>query len=244
MPIEEYQVALWRRILRPVMMAILRGLFYLLTSVEVTGIENVPCGQPYLAVINHVSTFDGPFTGAFWPEILEAIGAIEVWQRPGQRILAVLYGGIPVHRGDVDRSMFDRALGALRSGRPLMLAPEGGRSHTPGMQRAKAGVAFILDEARVPIVPVGVVGATDDFWKRASRLKRPRIEMHIGKPFRLPPIEGRGAERRKARQSNADQVMVHIAALLPQEYRGVYSDGVAALEPGDNSGVAGIGSSS
>lgn len=234
MPIKEYQVALWRRILRPIMMAVLRGVFYLLTSVQVTGTENVPCGQPYLAVINHVSTFDGPFTGAFWPEILEAVGAIEVWQRPGQQIVAVLYGGIPVHRGDVDRAMLDRVLAALRSGRPLLIAPEGGRSHTPGMQRAKAGVAFILDEAQVPIVPVGVVGATDDFWKRASHLKRPHIEMQIGRPFRLPPIQGRGAERREARQRNADLVMTHIAALLPEEYRGVYSAGVAALEPGGN----------
>jgi len=234
MPVEEYHVALWRRMLRPIMMAILRGVFYLLTSVRVTGTENVPRGQPYLAVINHVSTFDGPFVGAFWPEILEAVGAIEVWQRPGQQIVAVLYGGIPVHRGDVDRAMLDRVLAALRSGRPLLLAPEGGRSHTPGLQRAKAGVAFILDEARVPIVPVGVIGATDDFWKRASHLQRPAIEMHIGKPFRLPPIEGRGAERRAARQSNADQVMAHIAALLPEEYRGVYSNGALLTEQAGN----------
>jgi len=234
MPVKEYRVALWRRIVRPIMMAVLRGLFNLLASVQVTGTENVPVGQAYVAVINHVSTFDGPFAGAFWPEIMEAIGAIEVWQRPGQRILAFLYGGIPVHRGDYDRAMFDRVLAALRSGRPLMMAPEGGRSHTPGLRQAKAGVAFILDEAQVPIVPVGVVGATDDFWQKASHLKRPHIEMHIGKPFRLPPIQGKGAERRKARQENADRVMTRIAALLPAEYRGVYSDGAVALDQGEH----------
>jgi 1-acyl-sn-glycerol-3-phosphate acyltransferase len=230
MPVEEYRVALWRRMVRPVMMAALRGVFRTLTSVKVNGVGNVPIGQAYVAVINHISTFDGPFAGAFWPEILEAIGAIEVWQRPGQRILAFLYGGIPVHRGDYDRAMFDRALSALRSGRPLMMAPEGGRSHTPGLRQAKAGVAFILDEARVPIVPVGIVGATDDLWRRASHFQRPHLEMHIGEPFCLPPIQGRGAERRRARQENADRVMIHIAALLPEEYRGVYSAGAAGLE--------------
>jgi 1-acyl-sn-glycerol-3-phosphate acyltransferase len=215
---------------RPVMMAVLRGIFKMLTSVQVTGTENVPVGQSYVAVINHVSTFDGPFVGAFWPEIMEAIGAIEVWQRPGQRILAFLYGGIPVHRGDYDRAMFERALAALHSGRPLMMAPEGGRSHAPGLRQAKAGVAFILDEAQVPIVPVGVVGATDDFWEKASHFQRPHIAMTIGKPFCLPPIQGKGAERRKARQENADRVMAHIAALLPEEYRGVYSTRAVDLE--------------
>jgi 1-acyl-sn-glycerol-3-phosphate acyltransferase len=111
----------------------------------------------------------------------------------------------------------------LESGYPLLIAPEGGRSHKPGMRRAMPGIAFILEKARVPVMPVGIVGSTDDFGKKAFSFKRPPIEMHIGKPFMVPPIEGSGAERRESRQKNADRVMEHIAALLPEEYRGVYS---------------------
>jgi hypothetical protein len=73
------------------------------------------------------------------------------------------------------------------------------------------------------VVPVGLVGTTDDVLKRVRRLQRPRLEMRIGKSFTLPPIEGSGAARREARQGNADTVMQHIARLLPPEYRGVYS---------------------
>jgi 1-acyl-sn-glycerol-3-phosphate acyltransferase len=94
------------------------------------------------------------------------------------------------------------------------------------MREAKQGIAFILEMAQVPVVPVGVVGTTDDFAEKAFSFKRPKIEMHIGKPFHLPPIEGKGAERREARQRNTDLVMGHIAALLPEEYRGVYADRV------------------
>jgi hypothetical protein len=46
--------------------------------------------------------------------------------------------------------------------------------------------------------------------------------MRIGRPFRLPPIQGKGEARRESRQRNADLVMAHIAGLLPEEYRGVY----------------------
>jgi len=225
MPVSEYRVAWWRRkIARPLMMGGFRIIFRLLARVVVTGEENVPVGKPYVMAINHVSTFEAPFVGAFWPERAEALGAAEVWQRPGQSILANLYGGIPVHRGEVDRAMFDAALSVLRAGLPLMMAPEGGRSHKPGMRQARAGIAIILDEARVPIVPAGVVGTTDDFFVNAIRLKRPRVELHIGKPFMLPPIAGSGVERREARQRNADLVMRHIAGLVPEEYRGVYAD--------------------
>ncbi len=222
----EYRVSIWRRIVRKIMMGILKGLFNLLSSVEITGKENVPLGTAYIVAINHVSTFEAPLVGAFWPEMAEATGAIEVWERPGQGILARLYGGIPIHRGEVDRQMLEGVLSVLRSGRPLMMAPEGGRSHTPGMRRAKAGVAFIIEQAQVPVVPVGIVGTTDDFWQKASHWKHPKVEMHIGKPFRLPPIAGSGLERREARQRNADLVMGHIAGLLPPEDRGVYADQV------------------
>jgi 1-acyl-sn-glycerol-3-phosphate acyltransferase len=235
MPVSEYTVPFWRqRITRPLMMAGFRGIFHLLISVKITGKENVPLGQPYVVAVNHVSTFEAPLVGGFWPELCEAIGAEEVWHRPGQGILANLYGGIHAHRGEVDRELFEAALAVLRSERPLMMAPEGGRSHKPGMRQARAGIAIILDEACVPVIPVGVVGTTDDLWQKASHFKRPHVEMHIGKPFRLPPLDSLGVSRREARQHNADLVMRHIAGLVPEEYRGVYADSPIFPEEADH----------
>ena len=221
-----YRVAFWRLLIRPVMRVIFRTLFCILAPVRLIGKENVPRGQPYVIAMNHVSIYDPPFMLAFWPEILEAMGATDIWHKPGQDMLVRLYGGIPVHRGEYDRKSIDTVLAVLRSGKPLLIAPEGGRSHVPAMRRARPGVAYILDEARVPVIPVGIVGTTDDFWQQASRGKRPQLEIRIGKPFRLPPLEGKGVQRREARQRNADIIMSHIAGLLPEEYRGVYADRV------------------
>jgi 1-acyl-sn-glycerol-3-phosphate acyltransferase len=228
-----YRVAFWRRLVRPILKAVFRLLFRILARVKITGKENIPFGKPYVAVINHVSLFDPPFVVSFWPEILELMGAVDIWHRPGQDVLVRLYGGIPVHRGEYDRELIELVLAALRAGRPLLIAPEGGRSHEPAMRRAKPGVAYILDEARVPFIPVGIVGTTDDFWKKASKGKRPILELHIGKPLLLPPLEGRGSERRLSRQRNADLVMSYIAGLLPEEYRGVYRESaIPAAETG------------
>jgi 1-acyl-sn-glycerol-3-phosphate acyltransferase len=79
-----------------------------------------------------------------------------------------------------------------------------------------------MDRAKVPVLPVGIGGTSDDFGSRAIRGKRPEVHIRIGKPFMLPSVEGSGEERRAARQSNADLVMRHIAALLPEEYWGLY----------------------
>jgi 1-acyl-sn-glycerol-3-phosphate acyltransferase len=97
------------------------------------------------------------------------------------------------------------------------------------MRRAQPGVGYIIEETHVPVLPAAIFGTTDDFWERARRGERPVLEMHIGKPVILPPIEEKGAARREARQHNADLVMRYIAGLLPLEYRGVYAD--SAIPP-------------
>jgi 1-acyl-sn-glycerol-3-phosphate acyltransferase len=81
-----------------------------------------------------------------------------------------------------------------------------------------------MEKAGVPVLPVGIVGTTDDYLKQALHGKRPKLEMHIGKPIHLPSIHGIPEKRRLARQQNADMVMGHIAAQLPVEYRGFYTD--------------------
>ncbi len=217
-----YTVPIVNRIARRIFRPIFRLVFHLLSDVKIIGRENVPKHGPYLITINHVSLFEPPFILAFWPTPPEGAGAVEIWSRPGQAILVRLYHGIPVHRGDFDRQLLDTMIAVLKSGRPLLLAPEGGRTHHIGMRRALPGVAYIVDKTGVPVIPVGIIGTTDDFMNRALHLKRPRLEMRIGKPLILPQVEGKGAMRHEALQANADKIMQAIAELMPPEYRGVY----------------------
>lgn len=219
-----YQVPIHFRFSRPVLKAIFRGIFHILANVKILGKENIPYGKPYIVATNHISIFDPPFAGAFWPEQLEIIGASDVFDKPSQGWLLRLYGVIPVHRGDYDRLLLTKIIRIIKSGSPLLIAPEGGRSHVPAMRRAKPGIAYIVEQTGVPVLPVGLIGTTEDFWQRAKRGKRPHLEMRIGKPVILPEITVKGTERHAARQNNADLVMSHLAGLLPEEYRGVYAE--------------------
>jgi 1-acyl-sn-glycerol-3-phosphate acyltransferase len=209
---------------RPFLKAVFRGIFHALANVKIIGKENIPYGRPYVAAMNHVSIFDPPFAACFWPEQLEIIGAADVFEKPGQGQLLRAYGVIPVHRGDYDRSLFARIISIIKSGYPLLIAPEGGRSHVTAMRQAKPGLAYIIEKTKVPVIPLGLVGTTTDFWQRAKRKDRPKLEMRIGKPIALPEITTKAGEKHEARQKNTDLVMRHLAGLLPEEYRGVYAD--------------------
>jgi 1-acyl-sn-glycerol-3-phosphate acyltransferase len=222
-PETTYSIRLRTRIARTFLRSIFRLIFKVLYRVSIEGLENVPPGGAYLVAHNHISIVEPPFIISFWPQVLEAIGASEVFSRRGQALIVRLYHGIPVHRGQFDRTMIDKVVQVLESGRPLIIAPEGGRSHEPGLKRAWPGIGYLVEKCKVPVIPVGVVGSTSGLLRQALRLKRPRLTMRIGPQVELPPPPEETPALRAARQSNADLIMVQIAALLPNAYRGVYA---------------------
>lgn len=201
-----------------------RTLFHVLGKVELIGIENIPDHNRYVIVFNHVSIVEVPFIAAFWPKVIEIIGALAVWSRGYQAWIAKGWGGIQVDRTQYDREVFRQVDQVLKAGHPLMISPEGGRSHSPGLRRGKPGVAYIVDNADVVVLPVAVIGNTIDFLNQALKLNRQPIQMIVGEPFKVPPIQGKGKDRRLARQNNTDYMMARLAALLPENYRGVYAD--------------------
>ena len=221
---DQYRIPLHTRFFRRLLRLFFRILFRLLGRVQIKGLENIPDHHRYIAAFNHVSLVEVPFIAAFWPEVIEIIGAAAVWERPGQAIIARMWSGIQVKRYEFDRKVFREIELAYQAGRPLMISPEGGRSHTPGLRRGKPGIAYIIDKMDLIVVPVAVVGNTMDFLKQGLRLKRPTIQMIVGEPFNLPPLTGRGEERREMRQWNTDLIMARLASLLPPDYRGVYSE--------------------
>ncbi len=221
---DRYRVPLNIRINRRFLRLIFRGLFHLLGKVELYGMDKIPEHNKYVLAFNHVSLVEIPFIGAFWPTIVEIIGATVVWGRPGVAIVARMWEGIQVKRTEFDREVFRKVKMVIDAGFPLMISPEGTRSHTPGLARGKPGIAYIIDKAKAPVLPVAVVGNTIDFLRQGIRGKRPTIQMFVGDIIYLPPLTGRGVERRNMRQQNTDIIMARIAEMLPESYQGVYSD--------------------
>jgi 1-acyl-sn-glycerol-3-phosphate acyltransferase len=130
-------------------------------------------------------------------------------------------GAIFVRRGEVDRRALRQALDILRGGGLLGMAPEGTRSKTGALQPGRTGAAYLAFRAGVPIVPLVVTGQEKVFWS-LRRLRRGTVRVVIGEPFYPPPVEGKasGADV----EAFTEEIMYHLAAMLPPEYRGVYRD--------------------
>lgn len=219
-----YPVPFQLRFRRVLAKAFFRGAYRVLFRVQFVGWENVPKSGAYVIAHNHVSIIEPPLVISHWPTGPEVIGAKELWKRSGQSWVVRLYGTIPVSRGSYERALLQQMIDILKAGTPLVMAPEGQRSHVPGLLRAQPGIGYLIGQTRVQVIPVAITGSTDENFRNAIRFKRPHLRMEVGKPFHLPPIEARGSPRREARQHHSDLVMEKIAEMLPEEYRGVYSE--------------------
>jgi 1-acyl-sn-glycerol-3-phosphate acyltransferase len=128
-----------------------------------------------------------------------------------------------VDRFNADFSAIREALSRLKKGGALVLAPEGTRSKTGALIEGRPGISYLAAKAGVPIVPVAIVGSEDKVVvSYLKRLRRAPITIRIGEPFTLPPVPVK--DREAALQQYTDEIMCRIAALLPVEYRGVYTD--------------------
>lgn len=219
----EYSTSLFLRFRRELLRSVFNLVFRIMCDVKITGKEHIPTNGAYIVAHNHISLFEPPFILSFWPIALEAVSGADVFSRSKQQILVKAYGAIPLHRNEYDRSVIDNMLSLLSQGKSLMISPEGGRSHNISMRRALPGVAYIMHKANVPVLPVAIIGSTDELLSLGFQGEKPKLELRIGPPFILPKITGRGKERRISRQDNADLVMHKIAKLLPEKYHGVYA---------------------
>ena len=70
---ETYSVPFRYQLSRPVLKAAIRLVFHILGHVKIVGKENIPYGKPYVVAMNHISIFDPPLAGSFWPENLEIV---------------------------------------------------------------------------------------------------------------------------------------------------------------------------
>ena len=205
-----------------VVLFVIRLLFKTLARVEVVGLENVPAQGGGILAANHMSRIDPPLVRVTVPrQDVTALVADSYKKFPPIRWLVDVVDGIWINRQEADLRALRQARDFLKQGGLLGIAPEGTRSKVGALLPAKTGTAYLADKAGVPIIPIAISGSEKAF-RELVRLRRPRLRIEYGEPFMLPPLE-RG-DRDASLQRNTDEIMLHIAAMLPPQYWGAYRD--------------------
>jgi 1-acyl-sn-glycerol-3-phosphate acyltransferase len=200
----------------------------LFTRFKLVGRENIPRDGPLLVVANHLSLADPPLIGVSVNRKMMFIAKEELFRSALPAYVVRGYGAFPVRRSGMNREAMRRARDLFEQGVALVIFPEGKRSMARQLDSAFSGAAMIAVRNCVPVLPVGIYGSENikglTWW-----LRRPRITVNIGRPFKLPSANGKVTRAELTQYTHA--IMEHIAELLPEEYRGNYGHGgVRAVE--------------
>lgn len=214
--------------LLPVAALVQRILVVLLLRVHAEELKRVPPQGALLAVANHITSLEVPvILSHLYPRKVTGMAKVEAWQNPIFRLLYWIYRIVPVRRGEGDLTAMKESMDRLKEGYMLAMSPEGTRSHDAKLQQGKAGVALLAVRSAAPVLPFAQFGG-EHTWKNLRRLKRTDFYLRVGNPFVID-LHGERLNKQNSQQIT-DEIMYQIAALLPQSYRGYYSDLTQATE--------------
>jgi 1-acyl-sn-glycerol-3-phosphate acyltransferase len=193
------------------------------------GTENVPEEGGAILASNHLSYSDWLFMPLMLPRRVTFVAKAEYFTTPGlkgwlQKTFFSGAGQVPLDRsgGRASEGAIATGLKILSAGELFGIYPEGTRSHDGRLYRGRTGVARMALEAKVPVIPLAVIGTNvvAPPGKIYGRYTRPHIR--FGRPLDFSRYQGMESDRYVLR-SITDEIMYEIMQLSGQEYVDVYA---------------------
>jgi 1-acyl-sn-glycerol-3-phosphate acyltransferase len=181
-----------------------------LSPVTVVGLERL---RPGAAVYcsNHLSYFDTPVLFAKLPFQFRILAKQSLWKVPFIGWYLNRSGQVPVDQRDGRSAIasLGRSIAALKSGMPLVLFPEGGRTQTGEPTAFLSGCAYMAIKAQVPLVPIALIGTYELLPMHTYHLNPRPLLAVIGDPISTTGLVSRDAGKLTDRLQETITAMYH-----------------------------------
>ena len=195
-----------------VIRAILRAVCLVLFPYRFEHRENIPEKGPFIICANHVSLLDALFLGfAVKKQQIFFMAKSELFRFAPMGWVLRRLGAFPVERGKGDTSAMNVGEEYLKNGQIMGIFPEGTRSKTGKLLRAKSGVAVIAARSGVPVVPAAIKP------KRGRVRPFCRTVIEFAPPIPPEALKPSGEGRMNECRAAVKTIMTPIAAMLGQE---------------------------
>jgi 1-acyl-sn-glycerol-3-phosphate acyltransferase len=172
------------------------------------GREHIPRKGGFILASNHASYLDPIILGISFPRRMSFMARDSLFRSRFFGWYLRRLNTFPVKRESADIRSLREALRQLKKGCPLVIFPEGTRKGKHGDKKILGGVGFIVAKARVPVVPVKILGSEQVLPPGAKWFRRYPIHVIFG-PVLYFPADTPYLEI-------AQSVMSHIEGLAPQ----------------------------
>lgn len=190
--------------------------------VDSSDLNKVPLKGPLIVYSNHTGSIEVPLVFVLLqPRAITGLAKIETWDNKFLGWLFTLWGAIPIRRGEADLEAIKKSLEHLKNGNILGISPEGTRNITGRLLKAHPGIVSLALHSKAPLLPLAHWGS-EMFSSNIKKLKRTDFSIRVGEPV-LIDINDEKPDK-ETRQRITDELMFQLAKIMPEEYRGEYSD--------------------
>ena len=200
----------------------------------VRGIENIPPTGAAILASNHLSFVDSIFLPLVLKRPVVFLAKAEYFTGKGfkgwlVRQFFLAAGQLPIDRsgGKASEDSLNTGLRVLNEGRLLGIYPEGTRSPDGKLYRGRTGIARMVLEANVPVIPVAMIDTEKVMPIGSSIPTVKRVGVVIGQPLDFSRFAGYEGDRFVLR-AITDEIMVELLALSGQEYADEYASSARA----------------
>ena len=198
----------------------------------VKGAKNVPKAGGAILASNHLSFSDSIFLPLKVKRPVTFLAKSDYFTGKGVKGALIRWffkatGQLPIDRsgGKASEDSLNTGLGVLERGLLLGIYPEGTRSPDAKLYRGRTGIARMVLEAKVPVIPVAMID-TEKVQPIGSKYpKIRRVGVVIGEPMDFTRFAGMEGERAVLR-AVTDLIVYNIMQLSNQEYEDVYASTV------------------
>jgi len=209
-------------LIKRIMNWVFEMLTHILCRIDARELAKMPSKGPLIVVANHINFLEVPvlFTQVM-PRRVSGYAKAEHFDRWITRTLFTIWEAVPIRRGEADVHAIRGALKKLEEGLIFGIAPEGTRTGDGRLIRGHPGIVVLALRSGAPLQPV-VFWGHENYQQDWKRLRRAPFIIRVGRMFTLDPGEERVDG--EIRQKMTDEIMYQLAALLPEQNRGVYTD--------------------
>jgi 1-acyl-sn-glycerol-3-phosphate acyltransferase len=162
----------------------------------VSGLDQVDTSRPLVYAVNHASALDIPLLYVYLPFQFRIAFKKELLAYPIVGWHLRRSGQICIDQQNPAASIGSvrSALKSLKSGLPLVIFPEGGRSPDGQVKPFLPGAFFLAIKAQVDIVPVALLGTYELLPMDTYHIKCRPLEMRVGQPIATAGYTSRNME--------------------------------------------------
>jgi len=182
---------------------------------SINGIENLPEQGPYIITSNHIDFLDGFYIAI----ALDLVKNHEVYFLSKTRNYWWSQATLPINKEDKSQSI-EKAIEYLKEGKIICNFIEGKRNAKKHLLEGKTGSARMALMAKVPIVPIGIIGPTEKtFIRSVTKMltKNNQVTLNIGQPINFDKYYSQDFDK-KLLNELTDQVMQSLSPLCQKTY--------------------------